>query len=235
MRSTSENSYGARIGNAEKLVTILHSFDDYHPQKPEYSANEFYDRITDLKTQNNNIASKKQSYSLAVETRKQLFEKSDNSIKKVLSPINATVKASFGREAKEATEIAGIIAKIRGANAKTKNTATTEEATISQSYRSFSSQTQFFADLLVNLTHFGNNYNPSNNNLSLSELNTLHSNATLANNQVMDTYAKFIKNNDDRISNYEQLSQIAIRIKDSVKSQYGNQSPEHILVKGLKI
>ncbi|WP_395057923.1 hypothetical protein [Flavobacterium sp.] len=233
MKSTSENSYGARIGNAEKLATALQTFVNYQPQKPEFSFNEFNNFITQIKNLNNTVATKKQTYSLSVESRKQLFEKSDYSIQKILSPINATVKASFGKQAKEATDVASIIAKIRGAN--TKPTTTTDQASVSQSYQSYSSKTQFFADLITNLTNFGVNYNPSNNQLLVTNLDAIHTNATAANNQVMDSYSQLKQNNDTRISSYNQLSQIAIRIKDSIKSQYGNQSSEYNLVKGLKI
>ncbi|MEO8517263.1 MAG: hypothetical protein ABI426_10975 [Flavobacterium sp.] len=233
MKSKSEKSYGARIGNAGKLATALQSFADYQPQKPEFGFAAFQTQITQTKSQNNTVASKKQIYSLAVESRKQLFEKNTYSIKKILSPINATVKASYGKEAKEAIDVASIIAKIRGAN--TKYASTADHKTVSQSYQSFSSKTQFFADLLTNLTYFGTNYNPSNNELTLTNLGILHSNASTANNTVMDSFSQFIQQNDTRMSSYNTLAQTALRIKDNVKSQYGLNSTEYSLIKKLSI
>jgi hypothetical protein len=233
MKSNSETSYGARIGNAEKLVTTLLSFPNYLPQKPEFSIQNLRTSIDALKVQNNGIATKKQSYSLAVETRKKIFEKDDVSIKKVISSINGTVKASFGKTAKEATDVASIIAKIRGANIKTSKKE--DEKTVSQSYQSFSSKTQFFSDLVVYIQNFGADYNPSNVNVQLNTLTTLLADATAANNQVMDSFSVFRQNNDIRLNDYYNLSQLAIRIKDNIKAQYGNQSSEYILVKSLKI
>jgi hypothetical protein len=233
MKSNSEISYGARIGNAEKLVTTLASFPGYLPQKPEFSIQNLRSLIDPLKKQNDNMASKKQSYSLAVENRKKHFDKDNISIKKVISPINGTVKASFGKTAKEATDVASIIAKIRGANIK--SSKKTDEKTVSQSFQSFSSKTQFFADLVVYLQNFGANYNPSNVNVQLDTLNTLLTNATSANNKVMDSFSVFRQNNTIRLNDYYNLSQLAIRIKDNIKSQYGNKSSEYILVKSLKI
>lgn len=233
MASISERSFGARIGNAEKLATALNTFTNFQPQRPEFSITELNSLITQIKNQNIEVASKKQTYSLAVETRKQFFEKNTYSIKKILSPINATVKASYGKEAKEATDVASIIAKIRGANAK--SSATVTQTNVSQSYQSFSSRTQFFSDLITNLTNFGTNYNPSNNQLIVTNLETLHNNATKANNQVMDSFSQFRQTNTNRIDNYENLSQITMRIKENVKSQYGLNSSEYILVKGLTI
>jgi hypothetical protein len=40
---------------------------------------------------------------------------------------------------------------------------------------------------------------------------------------------------ESRTTKYEQLSQLCQRLKESVKAQYGTQSVEYKLVKGLKI
>jgi hypothetical protein len=233
MSSHSETSYGARIGNAEKLLTALQTFHNYQPQKPEFSISHLTEKIAQIKNQNSDIASRKQNYSLAVENRKQQFEKNPYSIKKILSPINATVKASYGKETKEAIDVAAIIAKIRGANGKSSPQNT--PAAVSQSYQSFNSRTQFFSDLIAYLKNFNTNYNPSNNELIIESLETLLSNTTMANNEVMNTYSQFIQNNNIRILAYAELTQTTIRIKDGVKSQYGLHSSEYNLIKSLKI
>lgn len=235
MSSNSEVSYGARIGNAEKLVAALQNFNTYNPIKPEYSITAYNDLITQIKTQNNTVASKKQSYSLAVESRRQVFEKDPNSINSLLSPINSTVKVSYGRVAKEATDVATIIAKIRGANIKSKTTTNNEETNVSQSYQSYNSKAQFFSDLIVNLTNLGTNYSPTNPSIELVELTNIYNNAIAANANVMNTFTQFSQINNIRISAYQTLSQTSIRIKDSVKAQYGNNSTEYNLIKGLKI
>lgn len=235
MSSNSETSYGARIGNAEKLVAALQNFNNYQPIKPEYSITAYNDFITNLKTQNNTVASKKQNYSLAVENRKQIFETGNASINKLLSPINGAVKVIYGRTGKEATDVATIIAKIRGANIKNKTTTNPDEDTVSQSYQSYNARAQYFSDLIVNLTNFGTNYDPANPAIKLTDLNTLYTSAITANSQVMDTFTQFSQNNNTRIDGYYTLSQTAIRIKDSVKAQYGNSSTEYSLIKGLKI
>ncbi|WP_309613900.1 hypothetical protein [Flavobacterium sp.] len=235
MRSTSETSYGARIGNAENLVAALQNFNGYQPIKPEYSISSFTDLINTTKGFNNTVANKKQTYSLAVENRIQIFEKGTLAITKILSPINGTVKGSFGRTSKEATDVALIVAKIRGANINNSRSANPVEATVSQSYQSYNSRSQYFADLIVNLTNFGRNYEPANTTLNIAGLNDIYTNAVAANNEVMNTFTQFVQNNTTRIDTYYLLSQTAIRIKDSVKAQYGNSSTEYQLIKGLKI
>ena len=164
-----------------------------------------------------------------------MYDLKINAINKLLSPINAAVKVSFGRTAKEATNVASIIAKIRGANIKNKKTANPDEATVSQSYQSFNSKAQFFADLIANLSNFGTDYTPANSEITITELNNRYNDAITANNEVMNNFTQFVQNNKVRIESYNTLSQIGIRIKDSIKAQYGNNSTEYNLVKGLKI
>lgn len=235
MSSNSEVSYGARIGNAEKLVAALQNFNGYAPIKPEYSINAYNDLITEIKSQNNAVASAKQNYSLAVDNRQRIFDNGDDSIKKMLSPINGAIKVIYGRTAKEATDAAAIIAKIRGANNKKSTAANPNDETVSQSYQSYNSRVQFFSDLIVNLTNFGVNYAPANPSLTIAALTNTYTTAVAANADVMNKFTLFSQNNNTRISNYDLLSQTSIRIKDSIKAQYGFNSTEYNLIKGLKI
>lgn len=234
MRSISETSYGARIGNAEKLVAALQNFNGYIPVRPEYSISDYTDFIQNTKTENTTVASKKQAYSLAVEDRLQVFVKGPLAIKKILSPINGTVKVSFGRNSKEAKDVAAIIAKIHGNNGK-KVSDKPDEETVSQSYKSYNSMTQFFSDIIANLTAFGTGYSPANASLNVAGLTNIYDNAVTANSNVMNTFTQFAQSNATRIEAYFELSQTAIRIKDSVKAQYGVNSTEYRLIKGLKI
>ena len=235
MRSNSETSYGARIGNAEKLVAALQNFNGYQAIKPEYSISAYTDLINTTKAQNTTVASKKQTYSLAVDNRIQIFDKGELAITKILSPINGAVKVSYGRTSKEATDVADIIAKIRGNNIKKSKSDKPDEATVSQSYQSYNSKVQYFSDLIVNLANFGNNYEPANIQLKIGGLNDIYAAAIIANSNVMDKFTQFVQTNNTRIDGYYLLSQTAIRIKDSVKAQYGFNSTEYSLIKGLRI
>lgn len=233
MKSSTENSYGARIGNAESLVTALRGFNNYQSSKPELTILNFSERIANIKSQNDLTALCRKKYAEAVETRVKIFDKNLFSINRVLSPINATVKVSFGKEAKVTTNVAGIIAKIRGANGSTvKNT---DGTFVSQSHQSFNSKTQFFADLIVYLADFGEDYAPTKTELSLDSLKNLYLSAVSANNAVMETYSGFIQKNDIRLEAYDKLSKTATLIKENVKAQYGYNSSEYGLVGKLKI
>lgn len=233
MKSISEKSYGARIGNAETMLAALQSFNGYQAPKPQVGIPGLTAAIADLKNQNTQIAVSKQNYALAVDIRVKVFEKNPYSIRKILSPINATVKVSFGKEAKETTQVIGIISKIRGSNGK--KSKNIEETFVSQSYQSYHSTTQFFSDLIANLTNFGDNYMPIKSQLALDSLKDLYQNAVNVNNLVMDTYSQFIQKNDIRLTAYQSLSQTAVLIKENVKAQYGYNSSEYNLIKKLVI
>ena len=233
MSSNTERGYGARIGNAEKLVRALESFNNYQTTKPELSIPGMNEQIALIKNLNTQVASTKQVYSLAVENRLQILEKNPDSIKKMLSPINASVKAFFGKEAKQSLDVASIIKKMRGKNIV--KSINSEENTISQSYQSYHSKTQFFADLIVNVSAFDNDYNPINPKLSVTSLKALYDNAVSANKYVVYCHTQFVLTNEKRIKAYELLSLNAIRAKESVKAQYGTQSVEYRLVKSLCI
>lgn len=233
MKSSTEKSYGARIGNAESLVTALQGFSNYQSTKPELSIEGFRSLIVDIKTQNDQMTLNRKKYSDAVEARVKIFDKDAYSINRILSPINATVKVSFGKETKTATNVSAIIAKIRGANGKT--VKETEGTFVSQSHQSFNSKIQFFADLIVYLADFGNEYAPTKTELSLDNLRNLYLEAVNANNAVMDTYSLFIQKNNIRVEAYSKLTKTATLIKENVKAQYGYNSSEYGLVGKLKI
>lgn len=235
MSSTSEVSFGARIGNAESLLTSLTNFVGYQPLKPEYSVEKFGTEIRTIKGFNNNVAEKKQSYSLAVEKRMLVITKGPESIEKRLAPINGTVKAIYGKTSKQSKDIAGMIAKYRGANINSRKAATPAEDTVSQSYQSYNSKLQFFADIIVNLSQFGDDYTTANDQIKPGELQQLYQLAVDANNNVVYTFTLFSQENARRIDSYKQLSIFASGIKESVKAQYGVRSTEYRLIKGLKI
>jgi hypothetical protein len=235
MSSNSEVSYGARIGNAEKLATAVTNFNNYQPLKPEFNIGVLNDLISQIKNDNTLVAGSKQNYSLAVANRKVIFDIGKSSIEKLLSPINNAVKGIYGKTAKESIEVANIIAKIRGANATKSKSSKPEEQSVSQSYQSYSSKAQFWSDLTVNITAFGANYDPPFASIKMEELNKKYTDAVEANNLVMDTFTKFAQINTTRNNNYDKLSELAQRIKDSIKSQYGFNSTEYKLIKSLKI
>lgn len=234
MASTSEVTIGAKVANAEKLLTHLKSFVGFNPPTPELSGTELNTRIDKIKSQNSDAAGTAQAYSAAVDTRQKLFQKDSDSLIKILASLGATVRSAFGKSSKEAADVASLITKIRGVKTKKPAKDATAEF-VSQSERSFGSMTQNFSDLIVRLEKYGTNYNPSNATIKLVALQDKLTKLTDANNKVTSSYGAFKTARDIRLVLYKDLTAITQRIKDAVKSQYGLKSTEYALVKGLKV
>jgi hypothetical protein len=234
MASQSEKTFGSRIYNAEQLATNLATFTAYVPLTPETAAAAYSAFISELKTNNTAIATAQSNFSIAVNARQNLFQKSPTSLVKTLPPILAFVKAKFGKQSQQAEEITRLVNNIRG-ESTSKLKRDEEGEFVSQSHRSYGSQTQYFADIIATLESFGTDYTPTNTAITLENLSLKLDALNQANMEVTTTFSQLKPIKGVRITNYDILSQRAQTIKDSVKSQYGTQSPEYVLIKGYKI
>lgn len=234
MASTSEVTIGAKVTNAEIISTNLKAFAGYAPSDPALTAAELDKLINNTKAKNSEAASAAQDYSAAVDTRQKLFQKNSNSLIKVMSPVGATVRSSFGKTSKEANDIAAMITKIRGVKVKKATKEPTADF-VSQSERSYGSMTQNFSDMITTLNKFGVKFAPVNADILIATLQTKLTDLTAANISVTATYGQLKEKRDDRSDFYKQLTDITQRIKDAVKSQYGLKSTEYNLIKGIKV
>ena len=234
MASTSETTIGAKVTNAEKISTNLKAFAGFASSDPALSAAELDKLIERIKAKNTDTASSAQAYSAAVDTRQKLFQKDGNSLINLLSPIGATIRSSFGKTSKEASNITTMITKIRGIKVK-KDKKEPDSEFVSQSERSFGSMTQNFSDMITTLSNFKAKYAPANADIVLAALQAKLTSLTAANIEVTATYGQLKLKRDQRSDLYQQLTDITQRIKDAVKGQYGLQSTEYKLIKGIKV
>lgn len=237
MASISENSFGARLANAESILVHLKLFASYTPPSADLSAASLDTLLTSIRTQNTTVATQQSNYSVAVENRQQLFKKAPDSLSKLLSPIGSVVRAKYGREAKPTTDAVELINRLRGGTKIKKLDENGEKVKdgASQSEQSYGSLTQHFADLIAMLTAMGANYAPSNNAAKLPALNAKLTSIRAANTAATTAYSSLKMATDTRQSQYEDLLGRVGRIKEAVKSQYGMQSTEYALIKGLKV
>ncbi|MBK5212949.1 MAG: hypothetical protein JJE55_04730 [Flavobacteriaceae bacterium] len=234
MASQSEKTFGSRLYNAEQLSTNVATFTGYVALTPETTVAAYNTLINEVGQNNTLIATLQSPFSLAVAARQNLFEKDPTSLARTLSPIAAFVKAKFGKTSKQAADITNLVNKIRGE--KTAELKKDEEGEfVSQSHRSFGSQTQFLADIIATLTSYGTDYAPTNPNITLEQLSTLLDSLTAVNTAVTTAYGQLKPVKDVRKLQYEDLSKRSQTIKETVKSQYGVQSTEYKLIKGFKI
>jgi hypothetical protein len=241
MASFSENTFGARIANAEAISTHLKSFTGFVAPTTDTAIASLDTLIASLKTENSVIATKKFAYATAVDVRAKLFFKTPDCVEKLLSPITSSVKAKLGKTSKPAIDIAALAVKIRGEKKKKDNTPPTEETAakkkdpVSQSERSYGSITQHFADIIATVTALGTDYAPVNTNIKIAALTTKMNTIKTANNNVTTTYGALKTSVDGRQKQYNDVSAKIQRVKDAVKSQYGIGSTEYSLIKGLKV
>ncbi|WP_310555562.1 hypothetical protein [Flavobacterium sp.] len=234
MASISENSFGKRLDNAQALATHIESFGSYTELNAELSLETLNSKITELSNNNTEVATKLQSYSISVDTKQKIFTKEPNSIIKIVTPVIANVRSIFGKNSKEAQNISNLVTKIRGIKvAKPSVGATTE--TVSQSERSYGTILQTFSDLIATLETLGANYSPANAECSATKLKQKRDLASQINTKSIQDFGQLKIARESRIVKYEQLSALCQRFKETVKAQYGTQSTEYKLVKGLKI
>lgn len=234
MASTTDATFGAKVANATTISTHLKSFVGYLAPTAETSIEQYDLLIESIKTVNADAVHRKANYSAAVETRLKHFSKEASSVEKMMSPILATVRAKLGKNAKEVSDITSIVVKIRGNN-RAKVKTSDKEKSISQSEQSYGSKTQHFVDIVNILISLGTNYSPANDLVKVTNLQAKITAINTANNIVSSTYGLLKVSADLRNTQFEQLSEITQRIKESVKSQYGVSSVEYKLIKGLKV
>ena len=234
MASISESTFGKKLDNAQALATNIQSFGNFVELNAELKLTNLNSKIQELLTTNADVATKLQSYSISVDSKQKIFLKDTNSITKISTPIIANVRSIYGKNSKEAETISNLVTKIRGIKvAKAPAGATSD--TVSQSERSYGTILQTFSDLIATLQTFGANYTPVNAECGLTKLKQKRDLATQINTTSIKNYGDLKIAREGRNIKYEALSQLCQRFKDAVKAQYGTQSAEYKLVKGLKI
>jgi hypothetical protein len=235
MASSSEKSFGARLFRANSLNSYITNFAGYAPARPQETAAEFGALLGSILAANNAEALAKQTYNTAVTTRYAAFRADTNSVFKLLPNIRAAVEAQYGKNSLEFKQIDTIVKHIRETKlVRVAATDTTPETTVSRSEQSYGSTTQYFNNLISNLTQLVG-YAPSNPAIQVAGLQAFAAQINTLNTQVTTAYQVLRLARIARNEAYADLSDRAARIKAYVKAQYGTQSQEFMLIKGLSI
>ncbi len=237
MASTSETSFGAKLRNAQDLLTYITGFTGYAPPREQESVASMTTLITSIVATNATESSQQENYKVAVDNRQSAFSKKTGSVEKLLSPIKGAVDAQYGKKSTEATTINAIIKKMRATKltkAPIDPTNPEQATTISQSERSYGSITQSFNDIINTLSQF-TGYEPTNNTIKVVTLQALATQLTTLNNTVIQKIQPLKITRATRLTLYTDLKDRVQRIKSYVKAQYGNSSSEYEMIKGLSI
>ncbi len=237
MVSKTESSFGAKLRRAQDLLTYLKKFKDYNPPRSQETFAEMSTLINGIIAINATESSQYENYKVSVANRQAAFSKKSGSIEKLLSPIKGAIEAQYGKKSTESISVSAIIKKMRATKLikiPADPTKQTQEKTLSQSERSYGSITQYFNDIVNTLTQFSD-YNPSSATLKVSALQALATQLTTLNDTVAEKVQVLKTTRTSRQTQYLELKDRVQRIKSYVKAQYGNDSNEFKLIKGLSI
>ncbi|WNM18308.1 hypothetical protein [Flavobacterium capsici] len=233
MSSTSERTFGSRLQNAKTLKTYIVGFDNYQPESGENSPEDLQETITIIETLNPQVETSVYNYRQEVAERRIIFSIAPTSIKKIATPINAYYRGKFGKNSSQYLAISALVAKIRGT--KLVRTSKTDQETHSTAQLSYGSILQNFKNIITDIEALGADYTPANNDIKLEKLIDIKSLAETRNEKVSQAFAIMSPKQDQRQDVYDILSSKSLHIKDLVQSQYGFDSSEYNLVKGLNI
>lgn len=105
---------------------------------------------------------------------------------------------------------------------------------MSQSEQSFGSLTQYFSNLVSNLAQLPG-YNPSNEMIQVGTLQNFVSQINQLNIDAAMRFQQLRESRNRRNDNYDILHERVQRIKNYAKANYGINSSEYTLIKGLRI
>lgn len=237
MASTAENTFGARLRRAQDLLNYVQGFTGYAPPREQESIIPLTALINGIVTSNGNESTVEQQYKAAVDARQSAFKGTTTSVEKLLAPIKGAVEAQFGKKSTESVSISAIIKNMRSTKLvkpPVDPNSPTKEKTISQSERSYGSMTQMFNDIISTLGQF-DGYNPTNAAIKIDGLQTTATQLTTLNDTIAQKIQVLKTARSSRQSLYTDLKERVQRIKSYVKAQYGINSNEYKLIKGIQI
>lgn len=233
----SEKTFGAILQRGYDIHTHTSSYQGFLPPRDEDKPENqkiLLDSITEI---NAGVIKCNDGYTDAVATRQNLFNDSPTSMTKLLALIIGAVVSQYNKNSVEHKLIAGIVKKIRSSRVEKapKPDDPNAKEKISQSTRSYGSQTQLFNDIITTLGNFTPAYAPSNTAITLTALKALAKSMTDSNAAVASTFGARSKIIENRLAKYKELRESTGRIKAYTKSQYGVGSNEFKLIKGIEI
>ena len=238
MNSTSERSFGARLQKGTELLSHISAFTGYAPPRAEEQPAGFATLLFNITNTNHNETTLESQYHMAVLLRADAFKGNgnDKSLFKLITKIRGAVLSQYGENSSEMSVIMPIIRKMRNYSLvkPPKDPASPDaEEKISQSEQSYGSLGQFARDIISALMTF-TGYNPTNADISLTGLTSRALLIKGYDDEVIRLYRELRVMRLQRKRLYKELRIRAKRIKAYVKAQYGTDSDQYTLIKGLQ-
>ena len=234
MATQHESGLGAKLKRAQDLITYLNGFSNYNPPRPEESIAQLTTLTGSIAAANAAADGQREIYRLAVDDRQKIFRDDESSVLKVLSPLRGAVEAQYGKESKQTTIISGLVRGMRSSKITKSPADPANDKAVSTSQQSYGSMAQQFSHIVSALQSFGN-YDPSNASLKIAALEQKIQSIDTINNTIATSIQQLSVNRSNRTALYEDLGERAQRVKSYIRAEYGNQSQEYRLIKGLSI
>lgn len=242
MASKSEAGHSVNLANHEKLLTNLTSFGTaYNPSKPDLKLEALFAQQTDSKSATTSVNAAESLKKNAISERVDFFIELD----KLVTRSNNALKASDSN-IKLDENARTLVRKLMGRRSKPKKTEEEKKAAIvdgkpiiekSASQRDFDSRIGNY-DKYISLLTSIKAYNPNEEDLKISSLQTFNKNLIAKNSAAIQANiaVKKAKNLRDKVmySVNTGLVDTTVDVKNYVKSVFGASSPEYKSISGLK-
>lgn len=239
MASTSETGHAKNVATFEDLISFCTGYGAaYQPSRAILQLPALHPQLAAARAVLQAVKTSKTAYDNATNSREIAMEPLKPLTTKI---INALMSTDASPQTKD--DARTVANKIRGTNkskgkVKSGTEASTQVAkTSSTSQQSYDKLVDHFAQLIVILSAEPK-YQPNEIQLSLATLNSLHAELTTRNTNVGDAWAGVsnarMNRNNVLYGEVTGLVDVAMAIKNYVKSVFGTKSPQFKQVSGLR-
>ncbi len=236
MASKSENSFRARVGRAQEFLAYISGFENYNPPRPEENIENVRAVITELVDIMSKVASLNDLHKAAINARYFAFFEKEDSVQKLLVQIRAAVDSLYGKTSPQASAVGKIIRDMRNVKVRKEIVDINNEISVEsagRSEKSFGSVTYFFHEILATIQNY-QDYATSNTRVSLESLKQTAERLVALNGDVNKKYQDLDAAREMRETRYIEFRNRSQRIKAYVRGQYGMNSKEYNLIRGLR-
>lgn len=230
--ATSQRSFASRIDRGEVMYQRMLTFEGYEPGEQDLTIAYYRTLLDSVKGEYQNHSGTQYDFLGEAKKRAAAFGKGPDSLSKLATRIKTYTRAKFKKDSHEFQSVEKLVLKMRGQKPAVINRGA-NESTISQSETSYGAQLVNFEDIVEIAKGLDSRYTPANASIKLPQIIAAAQQASALNDSTAATYALFKPAVAKRQNAFIRLNEISTRIKDMVQSQYGTDSPEYKLIKGL--
>lgn len=236
--ANSETTFGDRLARGYLLNDAIAQMVGYNPADTDIKTADYKQFLNDVDLKNTTLAGIKTEWQNAVKARQELYF-NDTGVKKRTSYVLAYCKSRS--DIKKETVVIERICRLILNYRKPKppkiekaadDTQTSKKRNLGE--QSFGDLVKLLGDLLEALKQLPL-YEPPNTLIKLDELTNFRNSLLDSNTVVGDKIYEYLVITKERLIMYEQLKDKMLRIKATVKAQYGINSNEYQSIKGIRV